>query len=697
MAKKQERDLSRIGWLDYFLTAIGSCLAVYSGGMSIQQPTVGYFSVALVIVGTLTSYLIRIQIIRSPIIKLDGFIYSIAVICAIYFSADLSTLMPENGFPREIAAAGWLSWMLILGSFVTWQDSTILFQAIPSLALFGLVGCYDTYRNVTFNFFAFLMCLATLFARAHGRQMLRNAAQSGYFTRGLAPGTPIPSVETTPGLALQLKAGPWRWVAGPEWALFSALAVVLLSLLGAPIIRESVSGVAGLVTLSPPPIKNQPAATAASNDASGNTVRIGRGPNHNSPRPVLEARLDKPRYLREQSFMMYTGKGWRNVPIPVASQQGQATPTDAATLELKNTVNFEFGIKLLQALKYLPLPAEVLVVSPEDGGSISSHDGTFEISSATPYETKVLGKSLEPAPGVKPTDVVTGPEMVPLLDSSNIPLKVAELASEVSKNSTNDFEKAEKISDEISRRIVYNLDADATPAERDPVEYALFEKHESYCDIYASAMVVMARAAGLPARYVQGYLPDSRRLQPDGTYILTNQDYHAWAEIMFKNVGWVVFDPTIKATAKEGEGLGDAGDQSPWYRRGSLLVATNALIVVILMGMAGVGYRHFKGIKRVVNARSEIERSYLTFGKRMEHVSGRRRLVGQTADEFLESVRPSLGSTYETAKELNERFVTLLYGSESVSDESVFSIRQDVKSFFNLLKAEPNKPRIRPT
>jgi len=70
MAKAQERDLSRIGWLDYLLMGICSCLAVYSGGMSIEQPMIGLFSVGLVLIGTLTSYIIRIQLLKSQFINL---------------------------------------------------------------------------------------------------------------------------------------------------------------------------------------------------------------------------------------------------------------------------------------------------------------------------------------------------------------------------------------------------------------------------------------------------------------------------------------------------------------------------------------------------------------------------------------------------------------------------------------------------
>lgn len=51
----------------------------------------------------------------------------------------------------------------------------------------------------------------------------------------------------------------------------------------------------------------------------------------------------------------------------------------------------------------------------------------------------------------------------------------------------------------------------------------------------------MARIAGLPARYVEGYLavPDE-----NGECVVTGRNAHAWAEVYFKGFGWVVFDAT---------------------------------------------------------------------------------------------------------------------------------------------------------
>lgn len=64
-----------------------------------------------------------------------------------------------------------------------------------------------------------------------------------------------------------------------------------------------------------------------------------------------------------------------------------------------------------------------------------------------------------------------------------------------------------------------------------------------YCVHYASAMAILARAAGIPARISIGFLPGSDP-QADGTYTVTTNDMHAWAELWFDGYGWVPFETT---------------------------------------------------------------------------------------------------------------------------------------------------------
>lgn len=78
---------------------------------------------------------------------------------------------------------------------------------------------------------------------------------------------------------------------------------------------------------------------------------------------------------------------------------------------------------------------------------------------------------------------------------------------------------------------------------RDPVDEFLFGTRKGFCEHYASAFVVLMRAAGVPARVVGGYL--GGELNPvDGFLVVRQSDAHAWAEVWLADRGWVRVDPT---------------------------------------------------------------------------------------------------------------------------------------------------------
>ena len=93
------------------------------------------------------------------------------------------------------------------------------------------------------------------------------------------------------------------------------------------------------------------------------------------------------------------------------------------------------------------------------------------------------------------------------------------------------------------RKFPYTLNVSAPPPNRDVVDYFLFDAQRGYCDYYATAMVVLARAASLPARLVVGYAPSSYN-DATGQFIVTEADAHSWVEIYFPDYGWIEFEPT---------------------------------------------------------------------------------------------------------------------------------------------------------
>jgi transglutaminase-like putative cysteine protease len=87
----------------------------------------------------------------------------------------------------------------------------------------------------------------------------------------------------------------------------------------------------------------------------------------------------------------------------------------------------------------------------------------------------------------------------------------------------------------------YSLEPERLGA--DAVDDFLFRTRVGFCGHYASAFVVLMRAAGVPARVVTGYL--GGEWDPYGGYYLVRQsDAHAWAEVWLEPRGWTRVDPT---------------------------------------------------------------------------------------------------------------------------------------------------------
>lgn len=124
--------------------------------------------------------------------------------------------------------------------------------------------------------------------------------------------------------------------------------------------------------------------------------------------------------------------------------------------------------------------------------------------------------------------------------------KVYALTMEVIEGAENPYDRAVAIMNYLRKNMRYTLDTEYPPQGRDFVSWFLLDSREGYCSYYATAMAVMGRIAGLPTRYVEGYLA-----RP-GREALTGEDAHAWAEVYFKGVGWVPFDATGGATGRGG-------------------------------------------------------------------------------------------------------------------------------------------------
>jgi hypothetical protein len=125
---------------------------------------------------------------------------------------------------------------------------------------------------------------------------------------------------------------------------------------------------------------------------------------------------------------------------------------------------------------------------------------------------------------------------------STVPERVRQLAHDLTQTQTNAYDKAKAIEGYL-RAYPYDLEVPAPPEGQDVADYFLFDLKKGYCDYYATAMVVLARASGIPARFVSGYSSGSYDAEK-AQYVVRELNAHSWVEVYFPEVGWVEFEPT---------------------------------------------------------------------------------------------------------------------------------------------------------
>jgi len=124
-----------------------------------------------------------------------------------------------------------------------------------------------------------------------------------------------------------------------------------------------------------------------------------------------------------------------------------------------------------------------------------------------------------------------------------ISAKTAGLLEETIKDAATDYEKLLAI-EKLLSSLHYDLEPGELPESvntaADFLDYLLFESQKGYCVHYATAFVLLARAQGLPARFVQGYAFSLRNGQADVRSYMA----HAWPEVYLDGFGWLDFEPT---------------------------------------------------------------------------------------------------------------------------------------------------------
>ena len=264
---------------------------------------------------------------------------------------------------------------------------------------------------------------------------------------------------------------------------------------------------------------------------------------------VMYVRSRVTSYWRGEVFDEYDGKGW----LPSGSSPTDLVLDGGGRLRFADAPPYwpfrevyvqTYYLKTRQPTAVFTGYSPGVIVRGGQAGepipTLSLAESLRELRAASAYRVVSLEPQLTPdALREDSADRLYAQAMAPI----DVPARVRALARSVAADATTDYERAARLEQYLLTNFTYDLRVQPLSRSNDVVDSFLFERQAGYCAQFATAMAVMARAIGLPARVAAGYLP-GRYNSLTGVHAVRLQDAHAWVEIKFRDSGWVPFDPT---------------------------------------------------------------------------------------------------------------------------------------------------------
>jgi transglutaminase-like putative cysteine protease len=304
------------------------------------------------------------------------------------------------------------------------------------------------------------------------------------------------------------------------------------------------------------------------------------------------------RYWRGETYDVYTGQGWINSRLESRNLSSgrilDRNPLPGSDLiqQVQRLSASDTRVYAVNAPYRVDIPVQAWWRDSGDLAFLTSESGVYTAISRPQEPTIAELRTSSPISASLPAEVAERYLTLP----EDIPERVVDLARQVVGEASTRYDQARAI-EAFLRTYPYNLELPDPPDDRDLVDYFLFDLQEGYCDYYASSMVVMARAMGVPARLASGYVQgtydrDGRR------WVVSEEDGHSWVEVYFEDWGWIEFEPTAGRPSLDRPGghVGATPDipslppRSPaWWQRvpwgllvmGAVLLALVGLIVWI--------------------------------------------------------------------------------------------------------------------
>jgi transglutaminase-like putative cysteine protease len=603
----------------------------------------------------------------------------------------------------DVVLATLLSWLVVLRSYSLLTNYSLLFCAVPTIAMLGLTGSSNLDPEIVVYFFFFLLATIFMVGYEHHLRLREETARA--------------------------ERASVRAQAGTALALFVAVAAVggALTLASRPIL----SRISPLTTPILRKAQNLPNFGTALQSGTP-YLPVGAGPITLGEQPVLDVQNAGDTDLwRTHVYGHWTGRSWEmtlqpeETEFPVVhpapdfktsqAEPGQPEgdyyrsdfPPDPQRQRRITPQLRTQQITVREELPpYLPVPgrprsltfASLYVVSDAAGvvnvrqplSPGRSYQVTVDISEPSPAQ-------LRQAPPVNPRQFYQ-PDYLEVVG----PDRVQELARHLAAGHLNAYDKALAMQRYIEKNCSYTLQEETTPPGTDAVDYYLFTTKEGACDLAGTAMAVLCRAVGIPARVAVGYLEGVENPTTGGRR-LREADAHLWVELFFPGYGWVTFNPApVSAdTSTSVAGQVTRSARKLWrsvLRRGFAALFTLALTILFLVSAARPGLELWWANlqeRRAAVARARRGDAAAILALRYRDMAGAfaragwQRAPSETPSAFLARLRSEmpaeLAPALATAEAVTDAFVRARYGEESIPSNTLADIAARVQALRRVL------------
>ncbi len=236
---------------------------------------------------------------------------------------------------------------------------------------------------------------------------------------------------------------------------------------------------------------------------------------------------------RGKGYNYFDGRGWSSTIIVSKGTEIKKKYKEKRTIAI---ISLEpLGTDVI----FLPYNLEgvrgIRTVKEDANGTISSPYGSF---TKRTYSVEFRENPQKIIPFVEA-------DIKPYLQLPQFNQKIFALAKELAGELKDHELISKRIEDWFKKEFKYSLNLNPSI---NPIEDFLFRKREGHCEYFSSAMAVMLRHIGIPARVVNGFKRGDFN-PTGGYYVVRERDAHSWVEVYVEGKGWVAFDPTPSISA----------------------------------------------------------------------------------------------------------------------------------------------------